>query len=44
VDKKSLLPPGAFVYFHGDMNIKEILQAALYIAILILMAWAGGQV
>jgi len=26
------------------MKIKEILQAALYIAILILMAWAGGQV
>jgi len=26
------------------MNIKEILQAIAYIAILILMAWAGGQV
>jgi len=32
------------VYAHGDMNIKEILQAIAYIAILILMAWAGGQV
>jgi len=26
------------------MNFKEILQAAIYVAILILMAWAGGQV
>jgi hypothetical protein len=31
------------VYSHGDMNIKEILQAALYVGIMILLAWAGGQ-
>jgi len=25
------------------MNIQEIIQSAIFVAILILMAWAGGQ-